>query len=536
MLIIGKISGIQDYLFDVAADGGSQAKRLRARSFFIQILTETLALRTARAFKLDFKQSLVFCNAGKFVLEDANISEDSVKEVQSKLLRDINGELLKDTAARLSFSLVVSNLEANSIEADFNEAMRKLNFAKKQTWASAVTANGIWQTSDLILQSLNIPCDLCRQEKSIKDVINDDNPEIVRKSCQTCLTMREIGQNLTQQNKTWIILAQNGNRTFNIGSWSFDFAEKPSSNSDEFSISLDGSAGSQPKLDEKILSRRLVRSIPKNSHGRPIEFINLAKKAKGDALLGLLKMDADSLGAYINKLNKKAKSLDDLKEFSRKLDDFFAVTLTEELEHSDIYTVFAGGDDLMLVGAWNEVFDFAGKIQKEFAKTFGEENLTISGGLAIFKPKMPIKYVAAEAEELLHKAKETEINGENRNQFAAFGQVWKWKDHEEITNSANQIIGWIEEGKFQRGWLNTLLRLAMMRQENPHSYESRLATARLANFWIRNFNFKDSEVWEFGNSLVNEFDEMKTAKTKYLAAITRYALTATRSKSMEENE
>lgn len=88
MLIIGKISGIQDFLFDVAAEGGAQAKRLRARSFFIQVLTETQTIRTAQAFGLNIKQSLVFCNAGKFVLEDANISEDSVKEVQSKLLRD----------------------------------------------------------------------------------------------------------------------------------------------------------------------------------------------------------------------------------------------------------------------------------------------------------------------------------------------------------------------------------------------------------------------------------------------------------------
>ena len=48
MLIIGKISGIQDFLFDVAAEGGAQAKRLRARSFFIQVLTETQTIRTAK--------------------------------------------------------------------------------------------------------------------------------------------------------------------------------------------------------------------------------------------------------------------------------------------------------------------------------------------------------------------------------------------------------------------------------------------------------------------------------------------------------
>jgi hypothetical protein len=35
MIILGDISGIQNYLFDVAEEGGGQARRLRARSFLV---------------------------------------------------------------------------------------------------------------------------------------------------------------------------------------------------------------------------------------------------------------------------------------------------------------------------------------------------------------------------------------------------------------------------------------------------------------------------------------------------------------------
>jgi len=38
MIVLGDISGIQSYLFDVAEAGGGQARRLRARSCFIQLL------------------------------------------------------------------------------------------------------------------------------------------------------------------------------------------------------------------------------------------------------------------------------------------------------------------------------------------------------------------------------------------------------------------------------------------------------------------------------------------------------------------
>lgn len=539
MLIVGKISGIQDYLFDVAAEGGAQAKRLRARSFFMQVLTETLALRTAAAFRLSFKNTLVFCNAGKFALEDENVGDAAAKRLQQSLQSEINRELLRDTAARLSFSLIVSKLEPNSIEADYNDAMRKLNYAKKQAWASVVTANGKWQPANLILSPINEPCELCRQEKSVGEESDDDNPNISRRICQTCRTMREIGKNLTQENKNWVSLSPNTTEgNFKVGDWSFAFAETSAVKNDGYAISLDGSANSEQRDDKQILSRHLVRSIPKEKN-KPVEFVELAEKAKGDKLLGLLKMDADSLGKYINELNKKADSLAPLKEFSNRLDKFFAATLTKKLKEpqwKNIYTVFAGGDDLMLVGAWNEVFDFAGVVQRAFALEFGAEKLTISGGLAIFKPKTPIKNAAAEAEELLHDAKEKAAVGEaaSRDQFAAFGQIWKWENHEAITKQANEIIRWIVEGKFQRGWLHTLLRLAMLRQRDPHSYASRLATARLANFWTR--NFRDNDVWEFGKKLVNSFDEMNSIETKYLAAIARYALTATRSKSTEDNQ
>ena len=49
MIVLGDISGIQNYVFDVAEVGGGQAQRLRARSFFVQLLAETAALRILRA-------------------------------------------------------------------------------------------------------------------------------------------------------------------------------------------------------------------------------------------------------------------------------------------------------------------------------------------------------------------------------------------------------------------------------------------------------------------------------------------------------
>jgi CRISPR-associated protein Csm1 len=524
MLIAGKLSGIQDFLFDVVAEGGAQAKRLRARSFFIQLLTEALCLRVADALQLDLQGSLVFCNAGKFLLCGKG-SLENLRKVES----EINEELLRIGTGKLSFALAVVEEESNSVKDDYQMIMRRLNFAKKRAWMSVCAPEGKWKTEKLQLQPINPPCDLCRQEKAEREDLDE---EIVRRVCKTCHDMRRIGEQLTREQNKWIILSPSQSGEFSIGSWSFDFRDKPAISGNEYAISLAGSAGTAPQ--ERILQRRLVRHIPRKDRG-PVEFVELAERAKGDRLLGLLKMDADHLGQHIHDLLAEAHDLSPLSSFSRELDDFFAETLTAKMKEEpwrNLYTIFAGGDDLMIVGAWNEAFDFAAEIQKAFAERFSSRGLTLSGGLAIFKPKLPIKTVAAEADELLFKAKETLLSGEekSRDQFAGFGQVWKWRDHKEIAGTAKSLVRWIEEKRFKRGWLHTLLRLAMQRQAKPQQLESRLATAHLAYFWTRNFDPKDREVWEFGKKLVNHFDALDTVEAKYLPAITRYALAATRSK------
>ena len=72
MIVLGDISGIQNYVFDVAEEGGGQAQRLRARSFFVQLLAETAALRMLRAHgirqKLAHTHRYQVTEAGRLIL------------------------------------------------------------------------------------------------------------------------------------------------------------------------------------------------------------------------------------------------------------------------------------------------------------------------------------------------------------------------------------------------------------------------------------------------------------------------------------
>lgn len=80
----------------------------------------------------------------------------------------------------------------------------------------------------------------------------------------------------------------------------------------------------------------------------------------------------------------------------------------------NVYTVFAGGDDLFIVGKYNDIVELAKLINKEFKKYTGNNSeVTISAGIGLFKTNVPIWYMAEETEKMLEQAKHYRKDGDN---------------------------------------------------------------------------------------------------------------------------
>jgi CRISPR-associated protein Csm1 len=270
--------------------------------------------------------------------------------------------------------------------------------------------------------------------------------------------------------------------------------------------------------------------VPSDEHGRPRWFTEIAQQSQGDRLLAVLKADADSLGARFHGL-LHSTGLAAMVSFSDQVDAFFASRLGQELADNRegrwawIYTVFAGGDDLVMVGPWDVMFDFAGRMNELFAEEFRSHALTLSAGLALGKPKRPIKVAVAEAERLLDEAK-----AGTKNQIAAFGQVWNWGNHAAISTRAKELAAWVRSSEMERGWLHTLLALA----EGRHGrMRDPLATARLAYHVTRNYR-RGTRARRWADSLLQRFDDSEDIEVRYLPTIVRYALTATRAPHEED--
>ncbi len=533
-ILLGDLSGLQDYLFDVAAEGGGQARRLRARSLFISLLAEAAALRVLGAVDWS-RERLVFSAAGKFLLAGPPLTEAARHEA-ARVTQHISQWLFSETGAALRLALMISDRSpGHSLPEAYDAAQGALLRMKWQPWVNFGNGIGRWSSARLVLPAISPPCDLCRRRAGCHTDRDEDGES--RLLCQRCYQDGELGRRLPVAR--WLELHDAPTLdAWDLAGFGLRVAggDRPSPEARHvFALT-----SAYPLSDPRIVPHRLARHIPRQADGDPVEFKDLAARAEGSPLLGVLKLDADNLGATFRKTVQGAPDFGALQRLSQRLDDFFARQVDDMLACPPwdvLYMVFSGGDDLLLVGPWNVVFDFAGHVQQAFARAFAREGLTLSGGLALIKATFPIRRAAGQADDLLHEAKFKPAAGADapKNQLAAFGQVWKWSDHAVVLNTARKLANWVRQDVMPRGWLHTLLELA----ESRNHASSSPVTARLAYHIGRNYPWARADgakgdLRRWAGALMADFDAGRRAETRLLPAILRYALIATRSPSKDK--
>ena len=105
-----------------------------------------------------------------------------------------------------------------------------------------------------------------------------------------------------------------------------------------------------PSVKEQIILGRQKRSS---------EGFKTFKEYADRAYLGVLRMDIDGLGT---RLSAGFKSIDDYEVFSRRIDNFIKEDIKAIQQRNDfkefLNIIYAGGDDLFVVGRWDKCIDF----------------------------------------------------------------------------------------------------------------------------------------------------------------------------------
>lgn len=445
LLLKGDITGIQDYIYGEVYKIEKIAKRLRARSFYIQLLLETISKFFIDELKL-FPPNILYIGGGHFILIVPN-NEDSRNKIK-KLEKEISSKLILSYYGKISYVQAVIELTVDEFINNFEESYNKLesliNQNKKQKNLSSL--------NDFINKTFE-----AKEIRDFQDKIEEQE--------------EKLGQNLVKAK--WIIQAvYDPTQSYKVNETldpikfekfhTFYFLIKERGDLENVIVSNSKArfisvlkindsdfieTGTQSFLNQLAYEFRFIGNYVPTDEKSVLSFEDIAKyDSENYPLLGVLRMDIDSLGAIFrfglkeNDETEKKHTPSRIAYLSRELNLFFTWYINELAKKHQIYIAYSGGDDVFVVGSWYRILCFAKDIREDF-KRFSSKNdyLSISGGIVFTKPNFPISQSAKLAGEQESIAKKTE-NPFEKDRIGIFDISFTWEDFEHYMKRAEEIL------------------------------------------------------------------------------------------------
>jgi len=433
-LLVGDLSGIQSYLFDIATVGEEGVgRRLRARSLFVQLLGEVGAHLALKRFNLPLANVLMSAG-GNFYMLWPNLpgAGDAVevlqKEVDQWLLEHLNGEIALNLA---SVPFDDKGFAVGEKGKGFSKVLEAAHIAlaerKQRRFQTYLQRDGRWDDASFLLKvdfDGQGACHSCRKFPATSDDL-----------CEYCRRDAEVGRQLP---RAWALaFYSDGRGRIPLPTRIVEVLTEED----------------KPPPGDPILVATLGRlpasfqhtttCWPPAPHVPPdLHFEPMAERSEGAKLLGYLKADVDWLGqifAYGLKRDD-GESMDTpsrLATLSRQLERFFGGWLRGSLQEKfhNCYTVFSGGDDLFIVGPWSDVVRLAREVQSEFARfVCHNSEISLSAGIVLVKPKYPLARAAEHVSETLKQAKK------DRNRIALLGDVLTWDEYDKVLKEWQTLV------------------------------------------------------------------------------------------------
>jgi CRISPR-associated protein Csm1 len=229
------------------------------------------------------------------------------------------------------------------------------------------------------------------------------------------------------------------------------------------------------------------------------EFSRLIDKSDGIKRLGVIRADVDNLGqafvsGFSEKENGRYETISRTAVLSRKLSMYFKQYVNVLLKNGkyqlykdkqtgkrNAVIIYSGGDDLFIVGGWDDILCFAVDLYRSF-KRYTQSTLTFSAGIGIYGEKFPISEMAGLTGALEDTAKHYR---DTKNAVALFddNNVYGWEEliNKVLGEKLEVIQSYISvNGEHNKALLYNMLELIRDKNES-----SRLNIARFAYLLAR---------------------------------------------------
>ena len=469
LFISADFSGIQKFIYRVPTKGAM--RMLRGRSFYLQMVMENIIDEILEKLGLS-RANLIYSGGGHFYMLADNTEE--TQTILEDAFHHINEELMHSYGTSLYVAAGWVPVSANDLREEGmgkKNMFRRVNEVIAQKKQSRYDASMVAMLTDETSELNHIEggmreCALCHRSVKESELspyqAPSENGDEVMQVCSQCNGMYILGRDIIDHKPVFAALNQPVEGSLSLPS-PFDSCYLKTASMDMGHTWLDTGilkrvyAKNMSVTSEEIGTRLWIGDYAcQNEKGKALDFEEMATysggstEEKGIKRLGVLRADVDWLGAvFMAGLKLKYRTFSRYAALSRNLSMFFSHLITAICEKNlpqgqkpfylfqakeknrYIHVVYAGGDDLFLVGAWDDLLETAVDLRETF-RHYTNGKLSFSAGLGLFSPSYPVIRMAQETGALEDLAKKAP----GKDSMALFGigegetPVFTWDEFE----------------------------------------------------------------------------------------------------------
>lgn len=463
------ISGIQSFIYTIGSGGALRG--LRARSFYLELMMEHIIDELLERLSLS-RSCLIYTGGGHCYLLLPNT--DRAKLLFTQQCKLVNDWFMDHFDIALYLADGYTACSANHLK---NEPSGSYSDLFRQVSAN-ISARKSHRYSPQELITLNHrhrggqeECSVCRRTARV----NQDG------RCPICAALETLSGSILYQDYFITMMAPEGTECLPLPGGKYLTAGDKKEllrlmDSDNYVRSY--------TVNEPCTGRHVTTKLWVGKYTTGDTFGELAQKARGIERIAVLRADVDNLGhTFVNGFKDtgegRYETLSRTTALSRQLSLFFKLhlngllakgssTILSDGGERQVCIVYSGGDDIFLVGAWNEVIDSFIDIRNALER-FTEGTLTISGGIGMYDASFPINRMAQEVADLEEYSK----NLEGKNAITLFDMdgrySWKTFTEDVLADKYATIHSYMTLTKNRgKAFLYHLLELLRNREERFH--------------------------------------------------------------------
>ncbi len=424
------LSGIQDFIYTITSDGALKA--LRARSFYLELLMEHLVDTLLEAAGLS-RANCLYTGGGHTYLLLANTG--STRERIEQFETETNRWLLQHFGTGLYLAGGYAACSANDLKNESDGSYRGIF----RQISAELSSRKLHRYSAPQLITLN----KAAQKDGVRECAVCHRTDLLTEGekCTLCAGLEAFSKDI--QNKSFFAVSKTPSGPGALPLPHGCCLSAETNDSLLHRIKHDTGYRRSYAKNEFYTGQQVASKLWVGDYQNGDSFQALAQGAEGICRLAVLRADVDDLGrAFVSgfeseQYGQRYVTLSRTAAFSRSLSLFFKRHINQLLQQGTYLLtdkddtarratiVYAGGDDVFVIGAWDDIIGFAVDLHDELS-AFTQGTLTISAGIGLYPEKYPVSSMARQTGLLEELSKS--CPGKNAVTLFDEGHTYPWPE------------------------------------------------------------------------------------------------------------